>query len=69
MALFSLFVLFHPLLWRAAIAYLDKMLLLYANALLATLGIGVMAATAIPDELMTTYLNAGAATLAYNYAP
>lgn len=69
MALFSLFVLFHPHLWRLAIAYLDKALLLYANALLAALGIGVMSATAIPDDLMTTYLNAGGATLAYNYAP
>lgn len=65
----SLFVLFHPHLWRAAIAYLVKMLLLYVNALLAALGIGVMAATAISDDLMTTYLNAGGATLAYNYAP
>jgi len=69
MALFSLFVLFHPHLWREAIAYVGKMLLPYANALLAVLGIGVMAATAIPDDLMTTYLNTGGATLAYNYAP
>jgi len=69
MALFSLFVLFHPHLWRAAIAYLDKILLLYANALLAALGIGIMAATAIPDDLMATYLNDGGAALAYNYAP
>jgi hypothetical protein len=69
MAPFSLFVLFHQQLWRATIAYLDKMFLLYANVLLATFGIGVMSATAIPDDLMTTYLNAGGATLAYNYAP
>jgi hypothetical protein len=69
MALYSLFGLFHPHLWRAAIAYLDKMLLLYANALLAALGIGVMAATAIPEDLMTAYLNTGGAMLAYNYAP
>jgi hypothetical protein len=69
MALFSLFVLFHPQSWRAAIAYLDKMLFLYANALLAALGIGVMAATAIPDDLMSAYLNAGGVTLAYSYAP
>ena len=69
MALFSLFVLFHPHLWRATIAYLGNMLLLYANALLALLGIGVMTATAISDDLMTAYLNAGGVTLAYNYAP
>lgn len=69
MALYSLLILFHPQLWRAAIAYLDKMLVLYANALLAALGTGVMGATAIPDDLMTAYLNAGAAMLAYNYAP
>jgi hypothetical protein len=69
MALCTMFVLFHPHLWRVAIAYLDKMLLLYANTLLAALGIGVMAATAIPDDMMTTYLNTGGATLAYNYAP
>ena len=69
MALFSLFVLFHPHLWRAAIVCLIKVLLLYANALLAFLGIGAMAATAISDELMATYLNSGGATLAYNYAP
>jgi len=69
MALYSLFGLFHPHLWRAAIAYLDKMLLPYANTLLAALGIGVMAATAIPDDLMTAYLNTGGAMLAYNYAP
>lgn len=48
---------------------LIKVLLLYANALLAFLGIGAMAATAISDELMATYLNSGGATLAYNYAP
>jgi hypothetical protein len=69
MALFSVLLPFHPYIWSAAIAYLDKAFVLYANALLAALGIGLMSATAIPDELMTTYLNTGAATLAYNYAP
>jgi hypothetical protein len=45
------------------------MMFFYVNALLAALGIGVMAATTISDDMMTTYLNAGGATLAYNYAP
>lgn len=68
MALFSLFVLC-PELWREMLKYFDKMLLMYGNALLVALGIGVMASTAVPDELMTSYLNTAGATLAYNYAP
>jgi hypothetical protein len=69
MALLSLFVLLCPAPWRATVEYFDNMLLIYGQALLASFGIVAMAATAVPDELMTSYLNAGAAQLAYNYAP
>jgi hypothetical protein len=69
MVLLSLLVLFSPGLRSAVVEYFDKMLLLYGHALLAAFGIVAMAATAVPDELMTSYLNAGGSTLAYNYAP
>lgn len=69
MALLSLFELFRPVLWWAAIEHIVQGTLLYGNALLTALGIGAMAATTIPDDLMTAHLNAGGAMLAYKYAP